>query len=84
VGDPWDDEFQLVNSIALLSYPVHVHSHLRPLRQGLVHVSLITWEGCHIHCAVVVKCSLDSRWMFNLTVSIETAVYQTFKMMRAF
>jgi hypothetical protein len=31
VGDPWDDEFQLVNSIALLSYPVHVHSHLRPL-----------------------------------------------------
>jgi hypothetical protein len=48
VGDPWDDEFQLANSIALLSYPVHVHSHLRPLRQGLVHVGLITWEGCHI------------------------------------
>jgi hypothetical protein len=48
VGDPWDDEFQLGNSIALLSYPVHVHSHLRPIRQGLVHVGLITWEGCHI------------------------------------
>ena len=31
MGDPWDDEFGLVNSIALLSYPVHVHSHLRPL-----------------------------------------------------
>jgi hypothetical protein len=25
-----------------------------------------------------------SRWMFNLTVSIETPVYQTFEMMRAF
>jgi hypothetical protein len=37
-----------------------------------------------VHCAVVVKCSLDSRWMFNLTVSIETLVYQTFEMMRAF
>jgi hypothetical protein len=47
VGDPWDDEFQLANSIALLSYLVHVHSYLRPLRQGLVHVGLITWEGCH-------------------------------------
>jgi hypothetical protein len=31
VGDPWDDEFKLMNSIALLSYLVHVHSHLRPL-----------------------------------------------------
>jgi hypothetical protein len=47
VGDRWDDEFQLANSIALLSYPVHVHSHLRPVRQGLMHVGLITWEGCH-------------------------------------
>jgi hypothetical protein len=47
VGDPWDEEFQLANLIALLSYPVHVHSHLRPIRQGLVHVGLITWEGCH-------------------------------------
>jgi hypothetical protein len=28
VGDPWDDEFKLMNSIALLSYMVHVHSHL--------------------------------------------------------
>jgi hypothetical protein len=37
-----------------------------------------------VHCAVVVKCSLDSRWMFNLTISIETPVYQTFEMMRAF
>jgi hypothetical protein len=33
--------------IALLSYLVHVHSHLRPSKQGLVHVGLITWEGCH-------------------------------------
>jgi hypothetical protein len=31
VGDPWDDEFELMNSIALLSYPVHMHNHLRPL-----------------------------------------------------
>jgi hypothetical protein len=49
VGDPWDDEFKLMNSIALLSYPVHVHSNLRALRQGLVYVGLITWEGCHSH-----------------------------------
>jgi hypothetical protein len=47
VGDPWDDEFKLMNSIALLSYPVHMHSNLRPLRQGLVHVGTITYEGCH-------------------------------------
>jgi hypothetical protein len=31
VGDLWDNEFKLLNSIALLSYTVHVHSHLRPL-----------------------------------------------------
>jgi hypothetical protein len=31
VGDAWDDEFKLMNSIALLSYPVHMHSHMRPL-----------------------------------------------------
>jgi hypothetical protein len=31
MGDPWYDEFKLMNSIALLSYPVHVHSHLRSL-----------------------------------------------------
>jgi hypothetical protein len=31
VGDPWDDEFELMSSIALLSYPVHVHNHLRPI-----------------------------------------------------
>jgi hypothetical protein len=47
VGDPRDDEFKLMNSIALLSYPVHMHSNLRPLRQGLVHVGPITCEGCH-------------------------------------
>jgi hypothetical protein len=28
----------------LLSYPVHMHSHLRSLRQGQVHAGLITWE----------------------------------------
>jgi hypothetical protein len=42
-----DDQFKLMNLIALSGYPVHVHSHLRPLWQGLVHVGLITWEGCH-------------------------------------
>jgi hypothetical protein len=31
VGDLWDNEFKLLNSIALLSYMVHVHSRLRPL-----------------------------------------------------
>jgi hypothetical protein len=31
VGDLWDNEFKLWNSISLLSYTVHVHSHLRPL-----------------------------------------------------
>jgi hypothetical protein len=31
VGDPWNDEFKLINSIALLSYKVHVYSHQRPL-----------------------------------------------------
>jgi hypothetical protein len=36
-----------MNSIALLSYLVHVHSNLRLLRQGLVHVGMIIWEGCH-------------------------------------
>jgi hypothetical protein len=28
----------------LLSYPVHMHSRLRSLRQGEVHVGPITWE----------------------------------------
>jgi hypothetical protein len=28
----------------LLSYLVHMHSHLRSVRQGQVHVGLITWE----------------------------------------
>jgi hypothetical protein len=28
----------------LLSCQVHMHSHLRCLRQGQVHVGLITWE----------------------------------------
>jgi hypothetical protein len=28
----------------LLSYQVHMHSHLRSLRQGQVHVGPITWE----------------------------------------
>jgi hypothetical protein len=32
----------------------------------------------------VVKCSLGSRWMFNLTVSIKIPIYQTFEMMKAF
>jgi hypothetical protein len=28
----------------LLSYPVHMHSRLRSLRRGQVHVGPITWE----------------------------------------
>jgi hypothetical protein len=28
----------------LLSYLVHMHSRLRSLRQGQMHVGLITWE----------------------------------------
>jgi hypothetical protein len=47
VGDPWDHEFKLMSSIALLSYLILMHSNVRPLWQGLVHVGLITWEGCH-------------------------------------
>jgi hypothetical protein len=54
-----------MNSIALLSYPVHVHNHLRPLRQELVHVSVITWEGYHrflyfrwVRASTPVGCSL--------------------------
>jgi hypothetical protein len=30
--------------LILLSYLVHMHSHLRSLRQGQVHVGPITWE----------------------------------------
>jgi hypothetical protein len=33
---------------------VHVHSHLRPLWQGLVHVGPITWGGCHTLCQICV------------------------------
>jgi hypothetical protein len=28
----------------LLSYPVHMHSRVRSLRRGQVHVGPITWE----------------------------------------
>jgi hypothetical protein len=28
----------------MLSYLVHMHSHLRSLRQGQVHMGPITWE----------------------------------------
>jgi hypothetical protein len=59
VGDPWDDEFQLANSIALLSYPVHVHSRLRSLRQGLVHMGLITWEDCHTNNIIPSSASVN-------------------------
>jgi hypothetical protein len=31
----------------MLSYLVHMHSHLRFLRQGQVHVGPITWRFCH-------------------------------------
>jgi hypothetical protein len=64
VGDPWDDEFQLANSIALLSYPVHVHSHPRPVRQRLVHVGLITWEGCHSVVSERSPISMDIKVIF--------------------
>jgi hypothetical protein len=33
----------------LLSYLVHMHSRLRSLRQGQVHVAPITWRFCHKH-----------------------------------
>ena len=29
-----------------------------------------------VHCSVVDECNLCSRWIFNLTVSVETLVYQ--------
>jgi hypothetical protein len=47
VGDLWDNEFKLLNSIALLSYMVHVHSHLRPLMARIGACGPETWEGCH-------------------------------------
>jgi hypothetical protein len=38
--------FEVLGSLRriLLSYPVHMHSRLRTLRQGHVHVGPITWE----------------------------------------
>jgi hypothetical protein len=49
--------------IALLSYLVHVHSHLRPSRQGLEHVGPITWEGCHKNYSFII---------FQMTRVLET------------
>ena len=70
MGDPWDDEFQLANSIALLSYPVHVHSHLRPIRQGLVHVGLKTWEGCHIKYPSSNDCIIRIIHVYNVKYNL--------------
>jgi hypothetical protein len=37
----------------LLSYLMHMHSRLRSLRQGQVHVGPITWEVLpHMPCAI--------------------------------
>jgi hypothetical protein len=33
----------------LLSYLVHMHSRLKSLGQGQVHVGPITWRFCHIN-----------------------------------
>jgi hypothetical protein len=63
VGDPWDYEFKLMNSIALLSYLVHVHSHLRPLMaridacgpNNLGRLSQMAgagWRGCNTTKAI--------------------------------
>jgi hypothetical protein len=41
----------------LLSYLVHMHSRLRSLRQGQVHVGPITWEVLpHNQCSRKTKC----------------------------
>jgi hypothetical protein len=42
----------------LLSYPVHMHSHLRSLRQGQLHVGPITWEVLS-HFAIFAIAQLD-------------------------
>ena len=47
VGDLWDNEFKLLNSIALLSYTVHVHSHLRPLMARIGACGPDNLGGCH-------------------------------------
>jgi hypothetical protein len=40
----------------LLSYLVHMHSHLRSLRRGHVHVGPITWEVLP-HCPLILSTS---------------------------
>ena len=45
----------------LLSYLVHMHSCLRSLGQGQVHVGLITWEVLP-HPVRVVSWPSDERW----------------------
>jgi hypothetical protein len=39
----------------LLSYLVHMHSRLRSLRQGQVHVGPITWEVLQQKASAMVK-----------------------------
>jgi hypothetical protein len=40
----------------LLSYLVHMHSRLRSLRQGQVHVGQITWEVLPQCCSSPCRC----------------------------
>jgi hypothetical protein len=49
----------------LLSYLVHMHSHLRSLRQGQVHVGPITWEvlpQLRLHISLL-SFLINSLWM---------------------
>jgi hypothetical protein len=49
----------------LLSYLVHMHSRLRSLRQGQVHVGPITWEVLPHHLRVKAHGSL---WSYSTEV----------------
>jgi hypothetical protein len=51
----------------LLSYPVHMHSRLRSLRQGQEHVGPITWEVLP-HPSIASILSILSRLLYSNTV----------------
>ena len=51
----------------LLSYLVHMHSRLRSLRQGQVHVGPITWEVLpHLHQKHLLNGHRGWRWQLLL------------------
>jgi hypothetical protein len=47
----------------VLSCLVHMHSRLRSLGQGQVHVGLITWRFCHTEYVAAGQCCAQLLWM---------------------